>query len=135
MNKFTSSEYFGIVFKPRMKWIPIYMWRPGVHWYWIKRISSTKSCHVKFYDRNYFIVRQQQNNFLAVHNGSHACDPFHHVCPFVQYIYQDSKFFTTSWGPGKHSMSPPGCRPLFLKPKCHKESKNGFKQINFRSPL
>ena len=42
---------------------------------------------------------------------------------------------TTSWGPGKHSMSPPGCRPLFLKPKCHKESKNGFKPINFRSPL
>ena len=42
---------------------------------------------------------------------------------------------TTSWGPGKRSMWPPGCRPLFLKPKCHKESKNGFKPINFRSPL
>ena len=42
---------------------------------------------------------------------------------------------TTSWGPGNHSMSPPECRPPFLKPKLHKESKNGFKQINFRSPL
>ena len=44
-------------------------------------------------------------------------------------------YSTTSWGPGKHSMLPPGCRPLFLKPKCHKESKNGLKPINFRSPL
>ena len=43
--------------------------------------------------------------------------------------------FTTLWGPGKHSMSPPGCRTLFLKPKCHKKSKNGFKLINSRSPL
>ena len=42
---------------------------------------------------------------------------------------------TMSWGPGNHSMSPPECRPPFLKPKLHKESKNGFKQINFRSPL
>ena len=42
---------------------------------------------------------------------------------------------TTSWGPGKHSMLPSWCRPLFLKPKCHKKSKNGFKPINFRSPL
>ena len=30
---------------------------------------------------------------------------------------------------------PPGCRPLFLKPKCHRKSKNGFEPINFRSPL
>ena len=42
---------------------------------------------------------------------------------------------TTSWGPGNHSMSPPGCRPPFLKPKLHKESKNGFKLIGFRSPM
>ena len=32
-----------------------------------------------------------------------------------------------SWGPENHSMSPPGCRPQFLKPKLHKQSKNGFK--------
>jgi hypothetical protein len=32
-------------------------------------------------------------------------------------------------------MSPPGCRPPFLKPKFHKESKNGFKPINYRPPL
>ena len=30
---------------------------------------------------------------------------------------------------------PPGCRPLFFKPKYHKESQNGFKPINFRSPM
>ena len=56
---------------------------------------------------------------------------------FKQNSYAIATFssFTMSWGPGKHSMSPPGCRPLFLKPKCHKESKSGFKPINFRSPL
>ena len=32
-------------------------------------------------------------------------------------------------------MSPPGCRPPFLKPKFHKKSKYGFKPISFRSPM
>jgi hypothetical protein len=32
-------------------------------------------------------------------------------------------------------MSPPGCRPPFLKPKFHKETKNGFQPINYRPPL
>ena len=31
-------------------------------------------------------------------------------------------------------MSPPGCRPPFLKPKLHKKSKNGFKKTNYRPP-
>ena len=69
------------------------------------------------------------------------CPPIIHICEQPSPAYQVGSnphcplsSYTTSWGPGKHSMSPPGCRPQFLKPKCHKESKNGFKPINFRSP-
>ena len=40
--------------------------------------------------------------------------------------------FTTSWGCWKHSFWIPGARPMFLKPKLHKESKNGFKTISCR---
>ena len=32
----------------------------------------------------------------------------------------------------KHPFGIPGVRPVFLKPKLHKESKNGFKTINSR---
>ena len=39
---------------------------------------------------------------------------------------------TTSWGWWKHLFGIPGVRPTFLKPKLHKESKNGFKTINYR---
>ena len=34
--------------------------------------------------------------------------------------------YTASWGPGNHSKSTPGGRPIFLKPKFHKESKSGY---------
>jgi hypothetical protein len=37
-----------------------------------------------------------------------------------------------SWGPGNHSKLTPGTRPTFLKAKFHKESRNGFKTINYR---
>ena len=41
-----------------------------------------------------------------------------------------------SWGCWKHPFGIPGVRPMFLKPKLHKESKNGFKTINYRpSPV
>ena len=39
---------------------------------------------------------------------------------------------TTSWGCWKHLFGTPGVRPMFLKPKFHKESKNGFKTITYR---
>jgi hypothetical protein len=39
---------------------------------------------------------------------------------------------TTSWGCWKHPFRIPGVRPMFLKPKLHKESKNGFKTISCR---
>ena len=43
---------------------------------------------------------------------------------------------TTSWGCLKHPFGIPGVRPMFFKPKLHKESKNGFKTINYRpSPV
>ena len=42
---------------------------------------------------------------------------------------------TTSWGCWKHPFVIPGVTPMFLKPKLHKESKNGFKTINYRPPL
>ena len=48
-----------------------------------------------------------------------------------QYIYSS----TTSWGLWKHHFGIPGVRPMFLKPKLHKESKNGFKTINYRPSL
>jgi hypothetical protein len=36
----------------------------------------------------------------------------------------------------KTSLWDPRCHPMFLKPKLHKESKNGFKTINYRrSPV
>ena len=40
--------------------------------------------------------------------------------------------YTTSWGCWKHLFGIPGVRLMFLKPKLHKESKNGFKTINYR---
>ena len=36
---------------------------------------------------------------------------------------------TTSWGCWKHPFGIPGVRPMFLKPKLLKQSKNGFKTI------
>ena len=39
---------------------------------------------------------------------------------------------TTSWGCWKHPFGIPGVIPMFLKPKLHKESQNGFKIINSR---
>ena len=44
------------------------------------------------------------------------------------YILDD----TTSWGCWKHPLWIPGVRPMFLKPKLHKQSKNGFKTISCR---
>ena len=37
--------------------------------------------------------------------------------------------FTKSWGCWKHPFGIPGVRPMFLKPKLHKESKNMLKTI------
>ena len=42
---------------------------------------------------------------------------------------------TTSWGCWKHVFGIPGVRPMFLKAELHKESKNGFKTINYRPAL
>ena len=44
-------------------------------------------------------------------------------------VWQSS---TTSWGCWKHPLWIPGVRPMFLKPKLHKQSKNGFKTISCR---
>ena len=53
--------------------------------------------------------------------------------PYQIFFQMD---ITTSWGCWKHSFGIPGVRPIFLKPKLHKESKNGFKKINYRrSPV
>ena len=41
---------------------------------------------------------------------------------------------TMSWELRKHTDPVPGVRPMFFKPKLHKESKNGFKTINYRPP-
>ena len=41
---------------------------------------------------------------------------------------------TTSWGFWKHAFWIPGVRPMFLKPKLHKESKNASKTINSSPP-
>ena len=43
---------------------------------------------------------------------------------------------TMSWECWKHPFGIPGVRPMFLKAELHKESKNGFKTINYRrSPV
>ena len=43
---------------------------------------------------------------------------------------------TMSWELWKHPDPVPGVRPMFFKPKLYKESKNGFKTINYRpSPV
>ena len=53
--------------------------------------------------------------------------------PYQIFFQMD---ITTSWGCWKHSFGIPGVRPIFLKPKLHKESKNGFKKINYwHSPV
>ncbi len=49
-------------------------------------------------------------------------------------LWIQTRALTTSWGCWKHPFGIPGVRPMFLKPKLHKESKNGFKTINYRPP-
>ena len=50
--------------------------------------------------------------------------------------YNINTIDTMSWELWKHHNPVPGVRPIFLKPKLHKESKNGFKTINYRpSPV
>ena len=49
-------------------------------------------------------------------------------------IFCLTTFFTMPWGCWKHVFGIPGARPMFLKAELHKESKNGFKTINFRPP-
>ena len=50
----------------------------------------------------------------------------------VQIFFSKNSLITTSWGCWKHVFGIPGARPMFLKAEFHKESKNGFKTINFR---
>ena len=45
---------------------------------------------------------------------------------------QNWDYFTELWGCWKPPFGIPGVRPTILKPKLHKESKNGFKTINYR---
>ena len=49
-----------------------------------------------------------------------------------QQLHNCVRFFTTSWGYWEHAFWIPGARPMFLKPKLHEESKNGFKTISCR---
>ena len=60
-----------------------------------------------------------------------------HVFWLVQFHWHHfHSFYTMSWELWKHADPVPGVRPIFLKPKLHKESKNGFKTINYRpSPV
>ena len=51
---------------------------------------------------------------------------------FSVKITQHTLYTTMSWGCWKHPFGIPGVRPMFLKPKLHKESKNGFKTISCR---
>ena len=48
------------------------------------------------------------------------------------FVEQFLSTYTMSWGCWKHPLWIPGVRPMFLKPKLHKESKNGFKTISCR---
>ena len=50
----------------------------------------------------------------------------------IKYVLHT--YVTMSWGCWKHVFGIPGARPMFLKAELHKESKNGFKTINFRPP-
>ena len=57
-------------------------------------------------------------------------------CGNVHFLKLSKAKSTTSWGCWKYCLGIPGVRPMFLKPKLHKESKNGFKTINYRrSPV
>ena len=53
-------------------------------------------------------------------------------CTWPMILAPIFKHITTSWGCWKHLFGTPGVRPMFLKPKFHKESKNGFKTITYR---
>ena len=59
-------------------------------------------------------------------------------CTICQEKFSDevamTNHITTSWGCWKHLFGIPGIRCMFLKPKLPKESKNGFKTINYRPP-
>ena len=63
---------------------------------------------------------------------------FSFISSFFSYFYVyfwpkvKTTLVTMSWGCWKHPFGIPGVRPMFLKPKLHEESKNGFKTINSR---
>ena len=67
----------------------------------------------------------------------------HKIVRLWVYIYHHSDILsstpfhiTMSWELWKHPDPVPGVRPMFFKPKLHKESKNGFKTISYRpSPV
>ena len=72
--------------------------------------------------------------------SSHLHKITHYYCLKMEYGWNiwlkvSYTIYHCVWGPGNHSMLPPGCRPPILKPKLYKESKNGFKPINYCSPL
>ena len=80
-------------------------------------------------------------DFVRSHFGKMNLWPvehfFEHICHhfWVGLLLHPPKSddkYTTSWGCWKHPFGIPGVRPMFLKPKLHKESKNGFKTINYR---
>ena len=61
------------------------------------------------------------------HRKNFVITPLYHVSlSFCTYL------FTTSWELWKHPDPAPGGRPIFFKPEWPKESKNGFKTINYR---
>ena len=74
---------------------------------------------------------------LFVHKVVRACMHTFATHPLIIInTYNTYIHITTSWGCWKHPFGIPGVRPMFLKPKLHKESKNGFKTINYRpSPV
>ena len=74
-----------------------------------------------------------------------TCDGYFPTTSYLEYVrdiyflsflnpknLSEFSIVTMSWGFWKHHFGIPGVRPMFSKPKLHKESKNGFKKINYR---
>ena len=89
--------------------------------------------HLRIYKSWTCFQTQQKTSQLKIH--FRKCSTLTNLINVENGIYKEGGqnlfLFTMSWGPGNHQMSPPGCRPPFLKPKLHKESKNGFKPFHY----
>ena len=83
------------------------------------------------------VVLESEHDFLSKSASTYCARRWwKHLHSIFQILKKEwnTYIFTMSWGCWKHVFGIPVARPMFLKAELHKESKNGFKTINFKPP-